>query len=617
MRKLSGLFVAAGLLGSLTACGSKPDSKSVEAPTEKAGEIEVALTNAPGDVACVRVSVVGSRTDVRKFDLTPGAKAVFKLNGLPVGNASVSADAFPVACNALVPGVDSSWYSEAVVVQIKTNSVTHVALAMIHNGKATVGVDFDDNNAPTQPADPTGQGGTCSTSRPYMIPVQPGAKVKVILTTGESVGGYRLVGIPDGSGAFDNGDGTFTWLVNHELGSGSGVVRAHGAKGAFVSKWQVRKSNLCVDSGADLGKQAILWNPVAKAYDPPATGIAFGRFCSADLPAPSAFYDAASGKGYDKPLFMNGEEIGSEGRGMAHDLDGNMWDLPRTGKFSWENSLANPGTGETTVVAGTDDEGGGQIYVYWGKKTNTGSPIDKAGLTNGLLCGLRVTGFPVEPATGIPSAPFDCYNFGNVENWTGGPVMGSTVPALETESNTNKVTKFNRPEDGQWHPNNPNDFYFVTTNNLAPAPTRLWRARFVDAANPLLGGKFEMLLDGTELSDDGILVNMFDNITIDKFGHVYLQEDTGSSNHLTRILRYDIATDKVFTVLKSDPLLFDNTLASPTFETTNEEASGVIDASDLLGPGWFLSTFQNHKTSPDPELVEGGQLFAFYDPESK
>jgi len=37
-----------------------------------------------------------------------------------------------------------------------------------------------------------------------------------------------------GLGAFDNGDGTFTVLMNHELGATSGVARAHGGKGAFV-----------------------------------------------------------------------------------------------------------------------------------------------------------------------------------------------------------------------------------------------------------------------------------------------------------------------------------------------------------------------------------------------
>jgi secreted PhoX family phosphatase len=323
----------------------------------------------------------------------------------------------------------------------------------------------------------------------------------------------------------------------------------------------------------------------------------FQRFCSADLALPSAYYDAASGTGYDAPLFLNGEESGNEGRGMAHDLDGVMWDLPRLGKFSWENSVASPKPGLTTVVAGTDDSGGGQIYIYAGTKTNAGSSVDQAGLTNGVLYGLRVVGQPVVTATGIPSGAFELYSFGNVENMTGA--------ALDTASNANPITKFNRPEDAAWDPNNPNDLYFVTTNAFT-SPSRLWRARFIDAQNPALGGTFEMLLDGTEGQ------KMMDNIGIDQLGHVYLQEDVGGNAHLGRILRYDIATDTIHEVLKADPALFDPT--SATFLTQDEEASGVIDASDLLGPGWFLSSIQVHKSNPDPEIVTGGQLFAFFDP---
>src|SRR5689334_21016787 len=52
-----------------------------------------------------------------------------------------------------------------------------------------------------------------------------------------------MVGIPDGLGAFDNLDGTFTLVMNHELGSTLGANRAHGAKGAFVSKWVIPASS--------------------------------------------------------------------------------------------------------------------------------------------------------------------------------------------------------------------------------------------------------------------------------------------------------------------------------------------------------------------------------------
>ena len=37
-------------------------------------------------------------------------------------------------------------------------------------------------------------------------------------------GSYRMAGIPDGLGAFDNGDGTLTVLMNQELPNTAGIV---------------------------------------------------------------------------------------------------------------------------------------------------------------------------------------------------------------------------------------------------------------------------------------------------------------------------------------------------------------------------------------------------------
>src|SRR5262245_30139719 len=75
----------------------------------------------------------------------------------------------------------------------------------------------------------------------YTLPTLPVVQTASVLSVGDSIGGYRMVGIPDGMGAFDNGDGTFTLVMNHELGNTAGVVRAHGSKGAFVSKWVISK----------------------------------------------------------------------------------------------------------------------------------------------------------------------------------------------------------------------------------------------------------------------------------------------------------------------------------------------------------------------------------------
>src|SRR5262249_15623301 len=142
------------------------------------------------------------------------------------------------------------------------------------------------------------------TATPYIVPVVPGVTTQAILTVGDTVpltGGtpgqtYRMVGIPDGLGAFDNGDGTFTLLMNHELGNTVGVTRAHGAAGAFVSEWIIDKSTLQVLSGKDLMQQVFLWNSGTQSSDTSPSVFAFNRFCSADLaPASGVYFDPTPG----------------------------------------------------------------------------------------------------------------------------------------------------------------------------------------------------------------------------------------------------------------------------------------------------------------------------------
>jgi hypothetical protein len=576
--------------------------------SEDVGQAEVAITNAPGDASCLRITVQGSRTDIRSFPLSAGAKATFKLNALPVGQDTFSAEAFPVACNAINAGVAPTWISEPVTENVRAGRVSHVALLMIHNGGATVGVDFDDDNAPTpEPADGT-CGGKLTNALPYIVPVASGVVTVPIMTVGESVNNkpdgvtpYRMVGLPDGLGAFDNGDGTFTLLSNHELGATAGVARAHGAKGAFVSRWTMCKDDFSVLQGEDLIQKVFTWDAATSAYVL-ATNPAFGRFCSADLPERSAVFDAASGFGFDGELFFDGEESGTEGRGFAHALDGQSWELPRAGKFSWENAVPAPRTGKTTIVVGLDDSTPGEVYFYYGTKTKLGTPVDMAGLTNGTLYGLRVVGVAQEnTALGIPPSAIELAALGNVENQTGAQLQAASTAA--------GVTKFNRPEDGAWDPNNRNDFYFVTTASFS-SPSRLWRVSLVDATRPDLGGQIEMLLDGTEGQ------RMFDNMTMDHYGHVYMQEDPGGNDHIAKLWRYDIASDVLTLLAQHNPALF--TPGAAGFITNDEESSGIIDAEDILGTGWFLINSQAHKSisSSEPELVEPGQFLALFDPAS-
>jgi hypothetical protein len=429
-----------------------------------------------------------------------------------------------------------------------------------------------------------------------------------ILTVGDAVGGYRLVGIPDGLGAFDNGDGTFTLLVNHEITAALGVPRAHGAKGAFVSRWTIRKDDLAVLHGSDLIQEVATWNVATGSWNAPAKGVAISRLCSADLPPVSALYDATSGLGYVGQIFLNGEEVSpsQEGRAFAHLMDGTSYELPALGKASWENLLARPATGTRTVVVGLDDSSGsvaGQVYVYVGEKVGSANPVEAAGLSHGQLFGIQVGGVAVETAgTQIPDGTrFTLYPFGNVS--------GTTGAAIESMSGANGVTAFLRPEDGAWDPSNLNDFYFVTTATYT-GPSRLWRLRFDDGAAPELGGTITMVLDGTEGH------HMFDNLTITRRGQIFLQEDPGvpsvAPDHLALIWRYTIETRALTAVARHDPERF--ILGSPGFLTRDEESSGIIDVSDILGAGWFLLTVQAPYNIGDPELVAGGQLLALHVP---
>lgn len=457
--------------------------------------------------------------------------------------------------------------------------------------------------------------GPSSSQTPFVVPLLPTVDVTSILTVGDSVGGYQMIGIPDGLGAIDNGDGTFNVYMNHEVTKTAGtVVRDHGQLGSFVSQWTVDSTTLQVLAGDDQVQNVNLSDIQASDTSGGTSAEAMSRLCSADLPDESAFYNSLTGLGTTERIFMNGEEIGSEGRAFAHIVtganDGETYQLPRLGRFSWENAVAAPSGSDTTVVMGTDDSTPGQVYVYVGTKTNTGTEIDRAGLTNGSLYGIRVGGgAPADEtraaalgaAKGV-ALPFDLFNHGNQTGLTGA--------SLQAADELAGVTEFLRPEDGAFDPNNPSDFYFVTTdrfNNPVPneGRSRLWRITFADISNPLLGGDVTMLLDGTEGQ------NMLDNITVDSHGNVLMQEDPGNQNHLARIWGYSTTADRLVLLAQHDPDRF--TPGAPGFLTRDEEASGITPVTDILDPSgitgkeYALFDVQAHYNN-GATLVENGQL---------
>ena len=470
--------------------------------------------------------------------------------------------------------------------------------------------------------------GPSSSASPYLVGVDPSVRTTSLLTVGDQSAdgtGWQMVGIPDGLGAFDNGDGTFTVLMNHELGATQGIVRDHGATGAFVSKLVIDKETLEVQSGSDLIQHVFLYDTGTDSYYDPVTdgnpltnAYAFDRLCSADLAEVTAFYNPDSGLGYNGRIFLNGEETGPpfspvHGKAFANFVDGaeggNSYEIPWLGKMSFENVIANPNSGDTTVIACTDDATPGQVYFYFGEKQATGSAVEKAGLVGGSLWGLRVSELvgsadnetSATTLGGDYASAFTLVDLGDV-----GEDSGAT---LQTDREAAGVTEFLRPEDGQWSTIDPDVFYFVTTNGFG-APSRLWSAEFDDASNPAGGGTIKMLLDGTEGQQ------MLDNMTVTQDGKILMQEDPGSQNHLAKVWEYDPATDTLTLLAQHDPDRFDPNapVGGEPFLTRDEESSGIIDLTDILGSAGqnvFLWDVQAHYNLGG-ELVQGGQLGLLY-----
>ena len=468
--------------------------------------------------------------------------------------------------------------------------------------------------------------GPSSSATPYVTPTAAGWDVTSIITVGDAAAnGYKMVGIPDGLGAYDNGNGTFTVLMNHELGANAGIARAHGATGAFVSEWVIMKSDFRVLSGNDLATTHNVWDSVTNSYST-AVGSAnsFARLCSADLPAVSAFYNASANVGTQSRIFMNGEENGNPGRAYAFvatgAAKGNAYELPKLGKFSWENSVANPYSGTKTIVIGLDDSTPGQVYIYQGTKINSGLDIDKAGLTNGTLAGVKVN---VANAQGGASGNLEQ---GQINGAFTTVTVNTTVDgnAQQNNSRTSGITEFARPEDGAWA--DAKNFYFVTTGAdpdaggpVVTQTSRLYKLTFADGVGGAIdygNGTISMVKDSATLvGTDGAKAQKFDNMTVGENGVIIIQEDPGGVPYIAKTWKFDPASGAWTQIMESDRGRF----LTPTAPfSQDEESSGVIEITSILGRNdgkrYYLGDMQAHYPLGG-ELVEGGQLYVMSVPE--
>jgi hypothetical protein len=478
----------------------------------------------------------------------------------------------------------------------------------------------------------------------YVKPVAPGVTTGPILTVGEMIpltGGapgdtFRVVGIPDGLGAHaadrcrrGRGRGRdLAVLMNHEFGPTQGGAAGPLPAGARVSEFLLdvrkggKKAGAEVKSGRYFIEDVVAYDKPSDAYVLQAPGTRrIARLCSAFL--------ADEGVGFDRPIFLHGEETATVGVGQSFGglggeafatFDDSTRNLPWLGRMSWENAVVAPGTGDWTVVfcmedgPSTGDALNSQLYMYVGtKECRSSDPLRRNGLRNGRLYML------VGSVLGVSSeASFNVKGASTPGTWV--PVnWDQDASALDAESKAKNGFAFVRIEDGAADPRRRNrgDFWFVTTGRPGTANPngRLYRLA-IDPSDPSAGGAtLTLVLDGTE----GMVSP--DNIDMNKHGELALCEDPNftppgrdssvwgydvDSGVLTRIAEMDRAAAKAH-ALAAHP---GNTLPAGADVDGNWETSGIIDAERWLGRGGWLLDVQAHGLTiqPSAETVEGGQL---------
>jgi hypothetical protein len=148
--RISMLFTLATLAAMpLSACGADAgspggDENVADRDGEEVGSLELLLSSVPPDAACLQVSLTGSRSVSKSFDLTTGSSPKLSLDHLPVGVVKVDATAFADKCSKVKSTSTPNWVlDKPVAAKIDALSVAKILLKLIRNGRGELTVDFE------------------------------------------------------------------------------------------------------------------------------------------------------------------------------------------------------------------------------------------------------------------------------------------------------------------------------------------------------------------------------------------------------------------------------------------------------------------------------------------
>jgi hypothetical protein len=425
-----------------------------------------------------------------------------------------------------------------------------------------------------------------------------------LINSGDELNGVTFPGIPDGIGIMPvgNGKSQIDLFVTFEQSH----VPFNGNADYEDSSVQRVRLDLKTQSVVDL-----------KEMLPASAG--FIRFCSATMVGPdegfSDYTFLANEESNDVLVVPGGAPYGADANISPYRQAGySVWldaktgaykTIPGLGRMNHENTVVVPG-GWNSVVAVTGDDTftapSSQLYLYQASSpgafkqdrgslfafqvnSKNGTPVTATNPQNGANDYLDISLGDTMTGTFI-SVPDD---------YARGTHSGGVNPQtdLEAWSNANNVFQFIRIEDLTYDPANPRTVYFTdtgstvqpnaTTGRMSSGGTgqngRVFKV-VLNADDPTIVDSFSVLADGNQAASN---FRRPDNIGISTAG-IMVQEDDSANPTLNDIWWHPWSGgwSRVATVTQA-----------------SAETSGIVDASEWLGDGWWVFDVQSHSTQEE------------------
>jgi Bacterial protein of unknown function (DUF839) len=479
-----------------------------------------------------------------------------------------------------------------------------------------------------------------------------------LFTVGETIEGtdYTPIGILDGIGVIDLGNGTIRAFVNHEVNSNQGAfytlnpgtaneLSVQGARISFfdidTSSRQIINSGLAFDEIYDRSYNLVTSTSQFE-LDPTTGGL--DRFCSG---AAFGRYSFGEGIGFEDNIYFAGEETSNGTQWVLDPLNQDLWAAPEMGRGAWEN-WTEIDTGRTDVIAmiGGDDTESAPLYLYIGEKNavGDGSFLDRNGLQQGKVY-VWVAEEGVDPrefsGTGSTSDGrwVEVANEGNGDGFLNG---FATDANLRAQADALGAFSFSRPEDVSTNPEDGSQIVLASTGRSSIFDgVDSWGTVYVfdnnlvfdqdgnldtDASNVSARILYDGNDAGDQFPDPDFGLRSPDNLDWSDDGTIYIQEDRSfsgfgqTSGEEASIWRLDSTTGaatRVGQIDRSASLPGGQTDSRPT-DLGNWETSGILDITEFFpsakpGEKILILDVQAHSIrdgsigSPN-NLVEGGQL---------